>query len=98
MKLSKEDHEGLIAAYLMIYGLWCLSMGFLSGVIAILMGGLPALFSEKFIEIWVEMDLALPAFLLMIGAVAMAVCWLISRPFGEAAKLRQEVGLDKPSS
>jgi hypothetical protein len=88
MKISRADHEGL-TAYLIFYGQWCLSMGFVCGVVAILMGGLPALFSQKFVEIWVVMDLVLPGGLLMfgaIGAVALAICWLVSLCFGKTGR------------
>jgi hypothetical protein len=98
MKLSKE--EGLTATYLIFYGLWCLSMSFLSGVIAMSMGGFPALFSCKFFEIWVMMDLVPPIGLLMLFAIvtvgfsvhwliltiAMAIYWLVSRRFGKTGR------------
>jgi len=88
MRLSKEVREG-ITTNLIRYGQYCLMMGSVGGVMAILKGGLPVLFSIEFLTIWIEMDLVVAALLLMIGAigaVAIAVCWLVSRPFGETGR------------
>jgi hypothetical protein len=88
MKLSKEARDG-ITINLIHYGQYCLMMGSVGGVMAILKGGLPVLFSIEFLTIWLKMDLVLAALLLMIGvigAVAIAACWLVSRPFGETGR------------
>jgi hypothetical protein len=86
MKPAKDQDDGGSMALLKIYGQYCLIIGCVGGVTAILSGGLPVLFSVEFVTIWIATDLVLPAGLLMlgaIGAVGLAIRWLVSRCFGD---------------